>query len=260
VQPLAHEHVSSHVKHALKLDGVSVLYRGAAQPVLERVSMQLARGEQVLLRGGSGSGKSTLLMVIAGLMAPSAGEIVLGDAEGEGGAGTSLYRVSAGQRDALRGSTIGMIFQTFQLLAGFSASENVQAALMFSRVPAREHEPRALAMLAQLGITEPHKEVGMLSVGQQQRVAVARAVVCRPTVVLADEPTASLDPQNAAQAVKVIRSACRDAGAALLLASHDPSVGEGEQEPFERTLVVRDRGVFDIQHDLTAAGLAGGIR
>jgi len=194
--------------------------------VLDGVSFAIEPGEQLLLRGGSGSGKSTLLSVIAGLLTPSAGTVAL--------TGQNIYALPQGTRDAFRGTHIGMIFQTFQLLSGFSAAENVMAALMFSIVPRQEHRSRAVKLLADLGIDRPDAEVGTLSVGQQQRVAVARAIACKPVLVLADEPTASLDPENALAAVILIRQACRSSGAALLVTSHDPAL----RGTFERELLI----------------------
>jgi ABC-type lipoprotein export system ATPase subunit len=117
-----------------------------------------------------------------------------------------------------------MVFQTFNLLHGFSAIENLMVAMMFSSVPAATHESRARALLGELGIERPDQAVETMSVGQQQRVAVARALACRPTLVLADEPTASLDPANAATAIGLLQRACRDHGAALLCTSHDPTL------------------------------------
>ena len=195
-----------------------------APAVLDGLSLSIQPGEQLLLRGGSGSGKSTMLSVIAGLLTPSAGIVEV--------AGRDLYSLAQGKRDAFRGTHIGMIFQTFQLLAGFSAAENVMAALMFSSVSRSEHRSRATKLLHDLGITRPDAEVGALSVGQQQRVAVARAIACNPVLVLADEPTASLDPDNALAAVQLIRQACRGSGAALLVTSHDPAL----RGTFEREL------------------------
>jgi putative ABC transport system ATP-binding protein len=117
-----------------------------------------------------------------------------------------------------------MIFQTFNLLHGFSALENVLAALMFSPMPAREHEGRARELLKRLGIARVDATPDRLSVGQQQRVAVARALACGPALVLADEPTASLDERNAGAALDLIQGVCREQNAALLLVSHDPGV------------------------------------
>ncbi len=115
-----------------------------------------------------------------------------------------------------------MIFQTFNLLSGFSAEENVLAALMFSAIPAREHQSRVRELFATLGIDRADAPVEERSIGQQQRIAVARAVACSPAIVLADEPTASLDPDNADAAMTLIQDTCRSRGAALLCVSHDP--------------------------------------
>lgn len=178
--------------------------------------LALAPGEHVLLRGGSGSGKSTLLQLVAGLLEPREGRVAV--------AGQGVHELKGSARDRFRGRSVGMIFQTFNLLHGFTAMENVMAALMFSNVPPREHAPRARELLTSLGIDRPSAPVDRLSVGQQQRVAVARAVACRPALVLADEPTASLDPENAGAALDLIQRACRDVGAALLCVSHDPAL------------------------------------
>ncbi len=182
-------------------------------------TLDLAPGEHLLLTGSSGRGKSTLLYLIAGVLdlaAPNTGEVRV--------AGRNIHALRGAARDTFRGRSIGMIFQTFHLLPGFSAAENVMAALMFSDIPPREHRARAVSLLGRLGITTPDRDPDRLSVGQQQRVAVARALACRPALVLADEPTASLDPANSAAAVELIQSVCREQHAGLLCVSHDPSL------------------------------------
>jgi putative ABC transport system ATP-binding protein len=135
-----------------------------------------------------------------------------------------MHALKGAARDRFRGRSVGMVFQTFNLLHGFSAIENVMVAMLMSDTPKADWRPRAEALLGSLGIERLDAPVEELSVGQQQRVAVARALACRPTLVLADEPTASLDPENAANAVAVLRAACREQGAALLVVSHDPSL------------------------------------
>ncbi len=183
--------------------------------------LQLERGEQMLLTGTSGRGKSTLLHLVAGLIDPHEGEISID--------GQSLRSLHGARRDLFRGSRIGMIFQTFNLLHGFSAQENVMAALMFSdakRFPPATHRERAQRLLAHLGIDRPNANPDQLSVGQQQRVAVARAIACDPVLVLADEPTASLDPEAGRVAMDLIQQSCREINAALLCVSHDPSMRE----------------------------------
>lgn len=204
---------------ALVVEGLEYAYPSGWRLRLPQLS--LAEGEQILLTGGSGSGKSTLLHLVAGLVSPDGGRIVV--------AGTDLRSLRGSALDTFRGRNIGMIFQTFHLLEGFSALENVLAALMFGDAPASKaggHRARAAELLASLGIDRPNAMPSALSVGQQQRVAVARAVACRPRLVLADEPTASLDPAAAAVAMTVIQDACRACGAALLCTSHDPAMRE----------------------------------
>ncbi len=179
-------------------------------------SLTLARSEQALLVAPSGGGKSTVLSLIAGLLEPASGRVTVD--------GQDVHALRGAPRDRFRGSRIGMIFQTFNLLQGFTAMENVEAALLMADVPEKTHAGRAKALLDSLGITGHAKVVEHLSVGQQQRVAVARALACEPVLVLADEPTASLDPENARVAMELIQSACRAKGAALLCVSHDPGM------------------------------------
>lgn len=184
---------------------------------LRVASLQILAGEQVALTAGSGRGKSTLLGLIAGLIDPKSGTIEVG--------GQKIHSLQGAARDAFRGRKIGMVFQTFNLLHGFSAMENVLAAIMISGAEVTgSPQERAKQLLAELGIQRVHAPVDQLSVGQQQRVAVARAVACRPSLVLADEPTASLDPENAVTALDLIRRMARESGAALLCVSHDPAV------------------------------------
>lgn len=201
---------------ALRLHDLRFAYSGGL--ALEVPSLRLDPGEELLLEGASGSGKSTLLHLIAGILEPARGTIEI--------AGETLSTLRGAARDRLRGRRIGMIFQTFNLIAGFSAVENISIAMLLAGRPASEHRPRAESLLASLGVEAIDRPVDRLSVGQQQRVAVARALAAKPALVLADEPTASLDPDHAEQAVSMIRDACREQGAALLLTSHDPAMRE----------------------------------
>ncbi len=209
------------VDAALRITGLRFAFPDAepgAAPTVDVADLTLNRGEQVLLTAGSGKGKSTLLTIIAGLMEPTSGKVLV--------AGSDVHALRGASRDAFRGRHIGMVFQTFNLLPGFTARENVLAALMFSGVAAAEQDRRADALLKRLGIERADAPVEKLSVGQQQRVAVARAVACDPVLVLADEPTASLDPENAATAIGLIQESCRERNAALLCVSHDPAMSE----------------------------------
>lgn len=206
--------------NALELSKLRFRYDAASNGWIVNVpSLQLARGEQMLLTGSSGRGKSTLLHLIAGLIDGAEGSIAVD--------GQNIAALRGAQRDLFRGSRIGMIFQTFNLLHGFTAAENVMAALMFSdprAFPPSGHRDRARTLLAHLGIDRPDALPDELSVGQQQRVAVARAIACNPVLVLADEPTASLDPDAGAIAMDLIQQSCKEINAALLCVSHDPAM------------------------------------
>ena len=203
---------------ALKLDGLRFRYGGSGPWIVDVGSFELEAGGQALLTAPSGYGKSTLLHLIAGLAEPNEGSIEV--------AGKPLASMRGASRDRFRGDQIGMIFQTFNLLVGFTARENVLMGLHFSSLPRGEHEDRASELLGRLGIERKDAAVEELSVGQQQRVAVARAVACKPKLILADEPTASLDPANAQTAIELMRSLAADEGAALLCTSHDPAMAE----------------------------------
>lgn len=212
---------------ALSIRGLEFRYPGGDW-VLDIPALKLDRAQQMLLSGGSGRGKSTLLQIISGLLDPDAGEVRVD--------GQAVHELRGARRDLFRGRKIGMIFQTFNLLHGFTAIENVMAAMMFSEIPSREHRDRAAGLLNRLGIDRHDALPDRLSVGQQQRVAVARALACDPVLVLADEPTASLDPENATAAMDLIQEACREKGAALLCTSHDPAM----QDRFERATSLAD--------------------
>ncbi len=199
---------------AIEICGLEFAYPSGFR--LAIANLVVRRGEQVLLSGPSGSGKSTLLHLIAGIEHPQRGSIAIG--------GTNILGLAEIARDLFRGRHVGMIFQTFNLLHGFTAAENVRLALMLAGHSRNEQEQIAHETLSALGIATPDRSVDALSVGQQQRVAVARAMAGSKTLVLADEPTASLDPRNAHAAIQVIRDAAKARGAALLLSSHDPTL------------------------------------
>jgi ABC-type lipoprotein export system ATPase subunit len=212
--------MTSKTPTALSIKDLAFRYDGGARDgapwELRLAALTLARGEQCLLTAPSGRGKSTLLSLIAGLVDPHGGAIEV--------AGQNLHALHGHRRDLFRGRHIGMIFQTFNLLQGFTALENVMAALMLAGHPPKVQHEKGAALLIHLGITRPGAPVETLSVGQQQRVAVARAVACDPVLVLADEPTASLDPENSAAAMDLIQGLCREKNAALLCVSHDPAM------------------------------------
>ncbi len=188
---------------------------GSIVPVIDVEQFDVADGEQIALVGSSGSGKTTLLHLIAGILSPDSGNILFGDVD--------LTRLSEASRDVFRGRNIGYIFQTHHLLPGFTALENVLLGMTFG---GSAHDPAwAKKLLNEVGLGERlHYKPEKLSVGQQQRVAIARALANRPKLVLADEPTGSLDATNAQQALDLIRKLCSEVGASLLLVSHDPHI------------------------------------
>ncbi|HEY4247401.1 MAG TPA: ABC transporter ATP-binding protein [Lacunisphaera sp.] len=188
---------------------------GGRKTIVDIPQFSLAAGQQHALRGESGSGKTTFLHLIAGILTADSGSVQIGDRE------MTLLKEHA--RDRLRAESIGYIFQTFNLLQGYSCLENVLFGMAFSGNGTDRN--RAIAMLERVGLSQRlHHHPRQLSTGQQQRVAVARALVNRPKLVLADEPTGNLDRKNAREALALIRETCRESGAALLLVSHDPDV------------------------------------
>lgn len=209
---------------------------GASHTVIDVSAFALNEQEQVALRGESGSGKTTLLNLIAGILKPDAGKIVLD--------GRDLSPLSETERDRLRATKIGYIFQTFNLFQGYTALENVLLGMKFGPGIDREF---AISLLQRVGLADKLKHLPrQLSIGQQQRIAVARALANRPKIVLADEPTGNLDHQNAREALHLIREACRENQAALLLVSHDREV----LAQFEKTLdlAVLDRAAKPAAH------------
>ena len=203
---------------ALRLERLTKRYvapDGSAVPVIDVESFELGDAEQVALVGGSGTGKTTLLHLIAGILAPDGGRIVID--------GVDVAALGEAQRDIFRGQSIGYVFQTHHLLPGFTALENVLLGMSFT---GRPHDPNwARLLLEEVGLSDRlHYKPDRLSVGQQQRVAVARALANRPKLVLADEPTGALDPRNAQAVLELIRKLCTEVGASLLLVSHDPTI------------------------------------
>ena len=181
------------------------------QSIVDVPRFELAEKAHVALAGESGSGKTTLLHLIAGILAPDSGSIKL--------AGREIGSLSEGERDRVRAQNIGYIFQTFNLLPGYTCLENVLLGMSFG--PGTNHS-FAEQLLKRVGLGDRLRHYPrQLSTGQQQRVAVARALANRPKLVLADEPTGNLDHANAREALKLIREACAENGAALLLVSHD---------------------------------------
>ena len=206
--------VDRSVSKVLEIVDLKKSYPGSAGVVLDIAHFQMDFGQQQALRGRSGSGKSTLLNLVSGLLKPDQGRVLLD--------GQDLSLLSEAQRDRYRGRKLGYVFQSFHLLAGLTVWENlwIAAALSGQVVPARlEQCLHRLDLLSQR-----HRRPQQLSIGQQQRVAVARALVNQPRLVLADEPTGNLDAELAQEALKLLREMCTESASALLLVSHDQAI------------------------------------
>jgi putative ABC transport system ATP-binding protein len=201
---------------ALSLQGVRYRWPGAAGDTLAHLDLQLAAGETVFLRGPSGSGKSTLLSLAAGVLLPQAGTVRV--------MGQSWAALGASARDRYRADHLGYVFQQFNLLPYLSVLDHVRLPLRFSRRRAAQAGPDAAqAWLARLGLSEALwvQPAARLSVGQQQRVAAARALVGAPELVIADEPTSALDEDLREAFMDLLLQSCAQAGSALLFVSHD---------------------------------------
>jgi ABC-type lipoprotein export system ATPase subunit len=187
---------------------------GAARHVIQVDRFELAAAQEVAIAGESGSGKSTFLNVIAGIVNADSGRVVLD--------GQDVTQLKEAARDRWRAANIGYVFQSFNLLQGYTCLENVLLAMAFGP---GANKTRAEELLNRVGLGDRlHERPRRLSWGQQQRVAVARALANRPKLVLADEPTGNLDARNAAEVISLIRETCHEVGSALLLVSHDRDV------------------------------------
>jgi len=184
---------------------------------LRGVNLSVENGEFTALVGPSGSGKTTLLQLIGLLDQPTNGQVFIN--------GQDATRLNRNQRADLRKGTIGFIFQFFALIPTLTAYENVEMPLLLNGTKPAERKARVNEMLEAVGLTDrAHHRPDQLSGGQQQRVAVARALSIRPTVVLADEPTANLDTENGKQVMDIMAKLNKDTGTTFVFATHDPRV------------------------------------
>ena len=188
--------------------------RVGTEMIVNIPSFNMDEQDHLALQGSSGSGKTTFLHLLAGVILPDSGQITF--------SGQGLHLMNESQRDQLRLKQIGYVFQSFNLLYGFSCLENLLLSMELRGDPDREH---AESLLQAVGLGNridylPHQ----LSIGQQPRVAVARALVNRPKLVLADDATGNRDPENTNRSLQLIRSLCEEWGSALLIVSHDPRV------------------------------------
>lgn len=199
-----------------QLEDVNKTYirRGESVTALECERLSITQGEFVAVVGPSGSGKTTLLSLMGGMLSPTAGRVLLD--------GLSLYEITVEQRAALRCERMGFVFQTFNLVPYLTALENVQLPLCLRSLDQRDQVELATAMLEQFGLAERlHHKPGELSVGQQQRVALARTLVNDPRIILADEPTGNLDPASRELVMEALADSHRE-GRTIIMVTHDP--------------------------------------
>jgi putative ABC transport system ATP-binding protein len=205
--------------YVLEAQGVKKFYgEGDARvSALKGVDLQVREGELVAIMGRSGSGKSTMLCMLGGIDAPSEGHIFL--------EGVDMAQLSDDDRTLLRRRRIGFIFQAFNLLPILTAEENVALPMEFDGMPAAQAKRRANEVLDLVGMSgRRHHIPSALSGGEQQRVAVARALAIEPAILLADEPTGNLDSANGQRLTNMLRSLVDERGQTIVMVTHDPSV------------------------------------
>jgi putative ABC transport system ATP-binding protein len=218
----------------IRLASVGKEYTTPAGPVraVGGIDLEVEPGASLAVMGPSGCGKSTLLGLIAGLEAPSVGRVAIGDQE--------MSSLGAEERARLRRDELGLVFQADNLLPFLTAVENVSLQLLLSG--ANEDPAESRALLAELGLADAADKLpDQLSGGQRQRVAVARALIHRPRLVLADEPTGALDAGNSAVVIDALLAAQREFGATLVVVTHDPDVAKR----LDRTIRMRDGQLDD---------------
>ncbi|MFC1597169.1 ABC transporter ATP-binding protein [Planctomycetota bacterium] len=209
------------------------MHRGQVVKALDEATVQIGKGDFVSVVGPSGSGKSTLLLMLGGMLSPSAGRVLLED--------QSIYDLTSDGRARLRKENIGFVFQTFNLVPYLTALENVQIPMYLAGTDERTQKETATALLERVGLGDrlDHKP-SELSVGQQQRVALARMLANDPAVILADEPTGNLDPETADQIIGFFEEFNQE-GRTIVMVTHDPRAAARAK----RTLKLADGRIVD---------------
>ncbi len=218
----------------LRMENVTKSYqhRGRIVTALSGATIQIPKGDFVSIVGPSGSGKSTLLLMLGGMLSPSEGKVRLEE--------QSVYDLTSDERARLRRQKVGFVFQTFNLVPYLSALQNVQIPLLLAGVDDQEQDARAKTLLDRVGLGDrvDHKPSEM-SVGQQQRVALARMLANDPAIILADEPTGNLDPETSEQIIRFLEEFNAE-GRTIVMVTHDPRAAKRAK----RVLRLRDGNVF----------------
>ena len=213
---------------SVRVEGLSVTYKGtAAVTPIHDLSAFFPAGRVAVVRGPSGCGKTSLLACLAGLLQPAAGRIYVGD--------TEVTALNRQQLDSYRRGTVGIVFQSFNLIPSLNALENVLVPLRADGVPMGEARRRAAALLERVGLENRLKHrPSEMSGGQMQRVAIARALALEPTFVVADEPTANLDQSHVGSVITLLRSLGTD-GRTVVIATHDQRVVDAADQILDLT-------------------------
>ncbi len=236
----------SETADVLRVEKLTKIYGMGEQAIkaLDEIELRVGLGEVVVVMGPSGAGKTTLLSIIGGLLTPTAGSVHID--------GVDVAALSEGERARVRREKVGFVFQSFNLLEALSASENVELVLWKSGLHGGQSRRRAAELLSMLGLGGRAKHRPKhLSGGEKQRVAIARALANNPSLILADEPTGSLDSRRGREIVGLLRMVARDMGKGTLIVSHDLRV----REVADRILWLEDGRLRDISEEPGARGL-----
>lgn len=200
---------------------------------INNINLDIHRGEFVALVGASGSGKSTLLQLIGGLDKPTSGTIIIN--------GNRLDKMSDHSLSKFRNQTIGFVFQFFYLQPFLNLSRNIEIAAMPNRMKRSERKDRIITLTQQVGLSEHLNHLPReLSGGQIQRAAIARALVNRPSIILADEPTGNLDSENSRDVVALLKQTCRESRATIIIATHDQEIASQAN----RVITIKDGSII----------------
>ena len=211
--------IADPIADAISLSHLCYSYPGDQSPVLNIPAWRVERNEHVFLQGESGSGKSTLLSLLAGLSVPTQGSLqILGD---------DIAKLSTRQRDRFRAANLGVVFQQFNLIPYLSALDNILLAARFGSGATAGARQRATTLLERMNLQSAlhHRPASQMSIGQQQRVAIVRALINTPSLLLVDEPTSALDHANRDAFLALLFDVLSDQECAMVFVSHDPALG-----------------------------------